>query len=220
MTRDEITPARLHETYSRTAAFYDGVVAEAQARTKLLAMEVLARRRGETFLEVGVGTGWCFGQVLDATGVEGAVGVDAAAGMIDVARAALRERGVATAPLLLGDATRLPVRDGCIDCLLCTYTLEVMATEDAVAALREVGRVLKPGGRAVLAGLTEGEGDDASFTDDWHRRYERDPEYFGGARPIRLTPLVAAAGLRMRERRYAGLKDGWPSEVVAIAREA
>ena len=54
--------ARLGEIYSRTAAFYDEIVAQKQAAAKLAAIESLARRPGERFVEVGVGTAWAFGR--------------------------------------------------------------------------------------------------------------------------------------------------------------
>ena len=51
---------RIARIYDQTAAFYDDVVAAQQAGPKLMALEVLARQRGERVLEVGVGTAWAF----------------------------------------------------------------------------------------------------------------------------------------------------------------
>ena len=215
---NEISQVRLQEIYSRTAAFYDEVVTEHQEVAKSAAIELLARRAGEAFLEVGVGTGWAFRRLLGATGAGDAVGLDLAPGMLDVARGALNAAGIALVPLLLGDTTRLPFAAGAFDCLLCTYTLEVLPEEGARAAAREMARVLRPGGRLVLAGLTDGESDDATFTADWRRRYEQDREYFGGARPLRLTPLVEAAGLIIKDRGYSGHGAGWPAEVILAVR--
>jgi ubiquinone/menaquinone biosynthesis C-methylase UbiE len=213
-TFDPVSQPRLQEIYSRTAAFYDEVVAAHQARAKDVAMALLARRPGERFLEAGCGTGWCFTRIVAAMGADGAVGLDVAPGMLDVARQALTASGLATGGLVLGDATRLPFPGATFDCLLCTYTLDVLPSPLIDAALRDMRRVLRPEGRIVVAALTFGEGDDAAFTDDWQQRYERDPEYFGGARPLRLSPLVEAAGFALQERRYSGHGDSWPTEVV------
>ena len=54
-------------------------------------------------------------------------------------------------------AEALPFEDGRFDCVLSTWTL--CTIPDAVAALREVGRVLKPGGKYVF--LEHGRSDDA-----------------------------------------------------------
>lgn len=198
---------RLGEIYSRTAAFYDGVVAERQAGPKLEALGQMGRRRGERFLEVGVGTGWAFSRAVADSGADGACGVDVAAGMLDVAR-----RAVAGAPLALADGRALPFRDESFDCLLNTYTFEVLATPDIAPVLDECLRVLKPGGRIVVVNLTDGEGPDAAMTEDWKRRYMNDPEFFGGARPLHLQPMLEARGFGNVTRTYVGPE--WPSEVL------
>ena len=189
-------------------------MAEHQAKAKEIAIELLARRAGERLLEVGVGTGWALARVLSNSGAPGAIGLDVAPGMLDVARQRLSELGSKAPGLVLGDGSRLPFRNASFDCLLCTYTLEVLPSDTVAPVLVEFQRVLRPRGRLVVAGLTEGEGDDAAFTDDWKRRYTADPQYFGGSRPLVLAPLLAAAGYELIGRRYSGHGAGWPSEIV------
>ena len=52
-------------------------------------------------------------------------------------------------PVLLADAARLPVADGCADLVLACMSLLDM--DDFPGAVREIGRVLQPGGRLCLA---------------------------------------------------------------------
>jgi demethylmenaquinone methyltransferase/2-methoxy-6-polyprenyl-1,4-benzoquinol methylase len=214
--------ARLGEIYSRTAAFYDATVAAQQASAKLAAIEVLARRRGERFVEVGVGTGWAFGRILAASGVAHACGLDVAAGMLAVALDVLAsEHGIEDAPLVLGDARHLPFADASLDCVLNTYTFEVLPEEDISPVLRETLRVLRPGGRIVivnLTDLTDGSPEAESMIEDWTRRYAADPEAFGGARPLQLRSMLEAHGFERVTRRYVG--PDWPSEVLVAYRPA
>jgi len=214
----EIPQPRLAEIYSRTAAFYDQVVAEHQARAKEVAVEMLAWRPDERLLELGAGTGWLLECLAGRSPPLRVVGLDVAEGMIEVARQRFQESGPQAPQLVLGDAARLPFRDASFDCLVCTYTLEVLPDEAVPRILDELRRVLRPAGRLVIADLTDGEGEDAAFTDDWKRRYAADPEYFGGARPLILPPLLESAGLSVSERRYSGHGAGWPSEVVLARR--
>ena len=216
--RPEVSQDRLGEIYSATAAFYDGIVLEHQIRAKDIALQLLGRRRGDIFLEVGVGTGWAFERVIGASGGESAVGLDAAEGMLEVARRRLAHAGAGTTALLLGDATRLPFRDAVFDCLLCTYTLDVLPSLAVPRALHELRRVMRDGGRLVTLNLTAGEGNDAAFTEDWQRRYSLDPEYFSGARPLMAIPLLQEAGFRISDRHYVGHGESWPSEVVLATR--
>jgi len=52
-------------------------------------------------------------------------------------------------PHILGSAEALPLRDGCIDTVICTEAIEHFLYPDV--ALYEVARVLKPGGRLILS---------------------------------------------------------------------
>jgi ubiquinone/menaquinone biosynthesis C-methylase UbiE len=214
MLENPLDSERLQEIYSRTAAFYDQVVAEHQAAAKILAIELLDRKPGERFLEIAIGTGWAFTRVLQSSGVDNAVGIEVAPGMLEVARDRLSVDLPRLPELLLADSGRLPFRDASFDCLLCTYTLECMPGMLIDQTLTEMKRVLGQSGRLVLADLTEGESEDAAMTDEWKAGFTRDPEFFGGARPIRLKPLLEAHKLEVAERRYSGHGTGWPSEII------
>jgi hypothetical protein len=103
-----------------------------------------------------------------------------------------------------------------LDCLLITYTFEVLPLPDIAPVLDECLRVLRHGGRIAVVNLTEGEGAGAAMTDDWKRRYQDDPEYFGGARPLQLQAMLEARGFVGVSRTYVG--PSWPSEVLLAQR--
>jgi ubiquinone/menaquinone biosynthesis C-methylase UbiE len=213
--------ARLGEIYSRTAAFYDEIVAARQAPAKLRAIDLLARQPGEVFVEVGAGTAWAFARIAAASGPERALALDVASGMLDVARDALDQHGLTAASLLQGDGRHLPFPDASVDCLLNSYTFEVLAEPDIRLVLADTMRVLRPGGRAVIVNLTDatdGGADDEAMTADWKARYEADPEFFGGARPLQLESMLRAHGFDPVKRYYVG--PDWPSEVLLAIKPA
>lgn len=90
-------------------------------------------------LEVGVGTG-LVGLGLMHLGRK-VVGVDLSRPMLEKAAA----RGL---PVVQGDATRLPLRDESVDDAYGVWVLHLVS--DMGAAIAEVGRVLRPGGRCVF----------------------------------------------------------------------
>ena len=98
----------------------------------------LARGR---VLEVGVGSG--LNLPLYAKGVSEVIGVDPSGPLLALARRRASE-AVVPVDLRQGSATDLPLDSESIDTLVMTWTL--CSIPEPLAALREIRRVLKPGG--------------------------------------------------------------------------
>jgi ubiquinone/menaquinone biosynthesis C-methylase UbiE len=101
-------------------------------------------------LDIGCGTGRLAARVLDAEGVRTVVGCDFSAGMLENAAARLADAcRVGRASLVRGDATRLPFADATFDAAVSTEAFHWFPDQDA--ALSDLRRVLRPGGRLMLA---------------------------------------------------------------------
>ena len=111
--------------------------------------EVLDPAPGERVLEVGPGTGY---YTLDAAAwvqPEGSVDIlDLQQEMLDHTMRRAEERGVASVTPTRADATTIPYGDGTFDAAYLVAVLGEIPDQDA--ALRELARVLKPGGRVVV----------------------------------------------------------------------
>ncbi|WP_406174416.1 methyltransferase domain-containing protein [Streptomyces sp. NBC_00996] len=93
-------------------------------------------------LDVGSGLGHVTGVLADSAGGDVVVlGVDISAPMLARAARACTDSRVG---FLLADAGRLPFDDGCVDGVVSTAVLQLVA--DRAAALAEMVRVLRPGG--------------------------------------------------------------------------
>lgn len=108
-------------------------------------VETAALRPGERVLDVACGTGVVTRMAAERVGPGGkVVGLDLNAGMLEVARA--------RAPAIdwrEGSATELPLAAATFDVVLCQQGLQFFP--DRPAALREMRRVLVPGGRLALS---------------------------------------------------------------------
>jgi arsenite methyltransferase len=116
-------------------------------RRRRLVHEALAAQPGERVLDMGCGPGFFVTELLDQVGAQGWVtGVDSEPAMLAVA--AKRAQGRDNVAFYKADATKLPVPDGTFDAAVSVQVLEYVP--DVTAALAEMHRALRPGGRVVV----------------------------------------------------------------------
>jgi ubiquinone/menaquinone biosynthesis C-methylase UbiE len=107
-------------------------------------MRVLA---GQKVLDLGCGIGGATFLIADLTGPTGlAAGVDASSALIDAAK--LRAKGRPEIEFRVGDACAIPYPDGYFDAARSERVF--LYLPDRVSAIREMRRVVKPGGRICL----------------------------------------------------------------------
>ncbi len=118
-----------------------------------LALGMLALRPGERVLDVGFGPGFFSEDMARAVGRTGRVdGIDLSDSML--AMAASRCADFPTVALRLGDATELPYEAGTFDAALASQVYAYV--HDTAAAFRELARVLRAGGRALVVDIDWG----------------------------------------------------------------
>ena len=149
------TPATHGLTLNWMAPFYDrfcrtmGLGPAFRERTVGLA----ALRPGESVLDVGCGTGVLTRLAARAVGPAGTVwGIDPAPNMIRVATENAARLG-SMARFRLAAIEELPFEDASFDVVLSSFMLHHLPPDVKRAGLREVRRVLKPGGRLVAVDL-------------------------------------------------------------------
>jgi demethylmenaquinone methyltransferase/2-methoxy-6-polyprenyl-1,4-benzoquinol methylase len=105
--------------------------------------QVLQLAPGDRVLDLAAGTGVSTIDLADA-GAK-AVACDFSLGMLRAGRGVRKRRHL---PFVAGDATCLPFRDGVFDAATISFGLRNVS--DVPAALRELSRVVRPGGRLVV----------------------------------------------------------------------
>jgi arsenite methyltransferase len=116
-------------------------------RRRRLVYDLLAAQPGDRVLDAGCGPGFYVAELLDQVGPSGFVaGVDGSPSMLAVA--AHRVEGRPNVELHESDVTALPAPDAAFDRVLSVQVLEYV--EDVDRGLRELHRVLRPGGRVVV----------------------------------------------------------------------
>ena len=116
-------------------------------RRRQLVRDALGVAPGERILDVGCGPGFYVAELLEQVGSAGSVvGIDSSQPMLAVA--AHRSEGHDNVVFHEADATSLPVENASFDAALSVQVLEYVA--DVPAALAEMYRALRPGGRLVV----------------------------------------------------------------------
>jgi ubiquinone/menaquinone biosynthesis C-methylase UbiE len=120
--------------------------------TRARLREILEPRPGERLLEIGPGTGYYTLELAAWVGEQGTVEIfDIQQEMLDHTIRAARERGLWNVNPTRGDAQQLGWDDDSFDAVILVTVLGEIPDQDA--ALREIARVLKPGGRLIVGEL-------------------------------------------------------------------
>lgn len=138
--------ALIRDQFSRQAELFarsPELHGEAQIR---LLVDAARPQAGDTALDVACGPGTV--AAAFAARVRLAVGLDATEAMLEQARALARERRLHNVEWRAGDVYRLPFDDAAFDIVSCRFAVHHF--QDPPAAVAEMTRVCRPGGRIVL----------------------------------------------------------------------
>lgn len=143
-------PAAVRSMFDRIAPVYDlmntVMTVGVDGRWRRSTLAALGLRPGQRVLDVATGTGKLALAAADAVGPGGeVVALDASPRMLARAR---RAEGSARVRWLEADAMAMPFEDASFDALTVGFGLRNMPDFDA--ALREMRRVLRPGGRLAV----------------------------------------------------------------------
>ena len=199
---DSVMPGMLYD--NKAAAQLE----EAYATTDMIAQREELRRSlraspGETILDLGSGPGFLACELAQEVGATGRiVAVDISADMNAISSKRIAAAGLGDGvEILEGDATALALADDTFDAAVSMQVIEYLADPDA--ALHQLVRVLRPGGRLViidtdwdsLVWAARDRGRAARVAAAWNEHLP-DPYL-----PRSLAPRLRAAGFEVREIR-------------------
>jgi ArsR family transcriptional regulator len=214
--RDQAALARVLEARAaRSRSFFDAVGPEWDALRKVWSDDLLRARaaarlvpEGLRAVDVGTGTG-VFALELARLGLR-VIGVDRSSRMLEAARSRIEAAGAPDIELRPGDASALPLADAEVDAAFAHMVLQYLAAPGD--ALREMARVVRPGGLVVVADFT-------SHERAWMRE-ELGVLRLGFSRE-EIEALFGAAGLerlRFEEQPPAARGADLPATFIAAAR--
>lgn len=200
---DSAAAQRLDRQYAAPA------LVEQRRRT----LEAMALQPGQTALDVGCGPGYLTLEMARQVGARGRViAVDTSQPMLDIARA--RCAGLDQIEFHLADAAALPCPDASIDVAAAVQVY--LFAPDLDVVVRDLARVLRPGGRAVVI---DTDWDSVVWHSSDRDRMERLlavwTQRYANARIPRLLPgALRRAGLKVEHAGAIPLVELDPGEVT------
>lgn len=170
----------------------------------------------ETLFEIGCGTGRVADRLLrDHCPSEACyVGVDLSATMVAIARERLEGYGARAVVRQTEGAFSFDLPSASQERVVATYVLDLLTPSDIQDCLAEARRLLTPGGRLCLAGLTWGDRPLGRLVSrGWAAVHRLRPDWVGGCRPLCLRSVLDEARWTVRARTEV---QAWgiPSEAV------
>ena len=205
-----VSQAEVAGIYNSLANVYDiwGNLTESKARNR--ALELADIKNGQHVLEVAVGTGLAFFEIVKRNPDGTNMGIDISAGMLKKARKRLSALSEAQYALKKASAFDLESEDEQFDVLMNNYMFDLISFDRMDTVLKEFKRVLKKGGKLVLVNMTLGEKFGSGIYD---RMYQISPRLMGGCRGIRLSEKLKEHGFQVKLREYHQ-QCLFPSEVI------
>jgi ubiquinone/menaquinone biosynthesis C-methylase UbiE len=205
-----IEKGKVAEIYRKFSSSYDLWARLAESKARIRCLELAAIQDGESVLEVAVGTGIAFEQILKSNPTGRNEGIDLTEKMLKHAEEKAKRTGIKTYRLGVGDAYDLDYADDTFDVVINNYMFDLLPEEDFPVVLAEFKRVLSPGGRLAMANMTIG---NRWFDSLWAVIYRVSPAWLGGCRGVYLLPYLELAGFRDPKREVIS-QMAFPSEVI------
>ena len=176
------------DQFNRQAALYATSPVHRFGPSLPVLIEMAAPKPVDLVLDVATGTGNT--ALALAPLVLRVVGLDVASAMLDQARARAQTEKIQNAEFVSGSAEEIPFPDGAFSLVVSRHAPHHF--HGLHKFLSEVKRVLKPGGRFVVADQVSPLAEIAGWVDRWERT--RDPSHFRQRTVAEWQEMAAAAG--------------------------
>jgi ubiquinone/menaquinone biosynthesis C-methylase UbiE len=206
---------RTRRVYDHISAIYPASTFFFHSKAHARVMERSGIENGMQVLEIATGSGEMFRRLVRANPDGKTYGLDLAPNMAArTQRRARQEFPEAEAHCGAVDVRSMPFRNGSFDAVVCCYLLELLGQDDIRLTLREIARVLRPGGRFSLVVIGQ---NGTTFNKLYAVASTLVPAFWGRQIEHSVPELVRKAGLKITSDEFVR-QTGYPSRVL-VARK-
>lgn len=224
MIESTYTDDKTKKYYAWRASNYDAL-AEWEQEFHAEAVQLADAQKGQRIMVVACGTGRGMVELAQAVGPTGRVdALDLSEAMIDHARSKSEKLGLNDRMhFKQGNARELPYPDETFDIVYNGYMFDLIPLDGFVPILKEMARVLKPGGKLVLLNMSK--------PDERKTLYETIYKWTGiPCRPVLMAPYLESLDFKDIQRIYRSLRPRnfyeriigllWGQEIVTARKAA
>ena len=209
------TEEKILKYYSWRATNYDaGTGFEAEHHDEALRLADV--QKGQHVLEIAAGTGRATVGLAMAVGETGKVdALDLSEAMLSQARTKAKRLGLSDrVHFKQGNARALPYPDESFDLVYNGYMFDLIPLDGFLPILKEMARVLKPGGKLVLVNMSKPDDHKTFFEKVYEKGWAVMP-----CRPVLMSPYLEPAGFTDIQRFYRPSRGSivsflWGQEIV------
>jgi SAM-dependent methyltransferase len=185
------------------------VARPSRRQDEIALLAALADRRGEAIVELGAGDGARSASLLRALAPASYEAFEPSEILARVTAREISGAGGGNASVRVHDLARpIPVGEAAAGVALCLDVIEYLRMDELYMVLAEARRVLKPGGIAVLRGLSYGGGFGGSVARTaWTRYPSLASRLFGARRPLELHHYLSPEDWKVLDERHD--PEGW-----------
>jgi ubiquinone/menaquinone biosynthesis C-methylase UbiE len=148
MSQEE-TIAKIATTYNHAADYFDAPPLAFWNRFGQATIDRLSLNYGDRVLDVCCGTGASAIPAAKSVGATGSVlGIDLAEGLLKLAENKAKQQNIDNIEFQLGDFETLGLPDASFEAIACVFG--IFFVSDMVSALRELWRMVRPGGKLAI----------------------------------------------------------------------
>ena len=181
----------IQRDYSRVAWTYNFWSRMTESKAAEKALEMAEIQDGENILEVAVGTGIMFEEMVKRNQTGKTLGIDLSSGMLGRAVRRLAKHNSNHFYFNYANAFYLPFKAKQFDLVVNNYMFDLLPEEKFEAILVEFKRVLRNSGKVVITTMAYGEN---GFNKFWGWLARISPRVLTGCRPVVIRTYLEKAG--------------------------
>ena len=207
---------RTRKVYDRISAIYPASTFFFHSKAHTCALKHSGLKNGMQVLEIATGSGEMFRRLIQANPDGKTFGLDLSPNMAArTQRRAREEFPEAEAHCGAVDVRNMPFQNASFDAVVCCYLLELLGPDDIRLTLREIARVLRPGGRFSLVVIGQNA---AIFNQLYFICGSLAPAFWGRQVESSVLELIREAGLKIVADEFVR-QTGYPSRVLVAGKK-